>query len=142
MRKLVLCLALSLPGLPALAAGELLEVWKSPYCGCCGEWVKHMEKAGFRAQVHEVQDVGAIRRKLGIPDALGSCHSARVAGYALEGHVPADDVRRLLREKPKALGLTVPGMPPSSPGMDQPGKHPYETLLLGKDGKRQVWARH
>ncbi|KAF7600224.1 MAG: metal-binding protein [Candidatus Dactylopiibacterium carminicum] len=144
MKKSVMALLLLLGSLGAWAAGPVLEVWKSPYCGCCGKWVEHMQKAGFVAKVHEVQDVSAQRKALGIPDSLGSCHTAKVGGYVLEGHVPAQDVQRLLREKPKAVGLAVPGMPPASPGMDLPmtGDRSYETLLVQSDGKTRRFALH
>lgn len=117
--------------------GPLVEVWKSPTCGCCKDWVAHMQDNGFRVTVHETGNVAA-RARLGIPNELGSCHTARVEGYAIEGHVPAGDVRRLLREKPKAIGLAVPGMPIGSPGMDGPEyggrKDPYDVLLVRSNG--------
>lgn len=110
-----------------------VEVWKSPTCGCCKDWVAHMEAHGFEVRVHETGNT-AMRARLGIPEALGSCHTALVGGYALEGHVPAQDVQRLLKEKPAALGLAVPGMPIGSPGMDGPvyggRQDPYDVLLL------------
>lgn len=142
-RKLTLCLTLPLAALGvAQAAAPVVEVWKTPSCGCCGKWVDHMKQAGFALKVHDVPETASHRKAAGIPEALGSCHTARVAGYALEGHVPASDVKRLLREKPKALGLAVPGMPPNSPGMDLPSTTPYETRLIGTDGKSSVYATH
>ena len=119
-----------------------LEMYKSPYCGCCGKWAEHLQKNGFEVVTYEVKDVPAMRKKLGIPDRLGSCHSAKVGNYVFEGHVPASDIRRLLKEKPKALGLAVPGMPPGSPGMDVPNSPPYETLLVQADGSTQTFAKH
>lgn len=119
-----------------------LEMYKSPYCGCCGKWAEHLQKSGFQVVTHEVEDVPAMRKKLGIPDRLGSCHSAKVGNYVFEGHVPATDIQRLLKEKPKALGLAVPGMPPGSPGMDIPNSPPYETLLVQADGSTQTFAKH
>jgi len=97
-----------------------VEVFKSPYCGCCGAWVAHMKAAGFDVKVTQVTDTTAARKRLGLSDAFGSCHTATVAGYVLEGHVPAAEVKRLLASKPPALGLAVPGMPPSSPGIRPP----------------------
>ena len=133
--------------IPALAAGSTrLEVWKSPTCGCCGDWIAHMREAGFTIETHDVGNAGA-RSRLGLPAHYGSCHTAVVEGYVIEGHVPAADVARLLREKPRALGLAVPGMPVGSPGMDGPEyggrKDPYDTLLveLGGGGHR-VFAAH
>jgi len=124
--------------LPALAAPARtpMEVWKDPNCGCCKDWVELMEKAGFAVTVHDTGN-SAVRAKLGLPQRLGSCHTALVGGYLLEGHVPAADVRRLLKEKPKALGLAVPGMPVGSPGMDGPEyggrKDAYDVLLVSKN---------
>ena len=123
----------------------LVEVWKDPNCGCCHDWVKHLEASGF---VVKVNDIGneAMRAKLGVPQKLGSCHTALVGGYAIEGHVPAADIRRLLKDKPAAIGLTVPGMPVGSPGMD--GKiygdrrDPYDVLLVLKSGDTRVFASY
>jgi hypothetical protein len=92
--------------------------------------------------VHMVEDTSAKRRELGVPEALGSCHTAKVGGYAIEGHVPASDIRRLLAEKPKARGLTAPGMPAGSPGMDVPNSPPYDVLLIAPDASTTVYARH
>ena len=129
---------------PAVLAQEatLVEVWRSPTCGCCGEWVKHLQKNGFATRVHMVEDTGPVRRAAGLPDRLGSCHTARVNGYVIEGHVPASDIRRLLAQKPKALGLTAPGMPAGAPGMDIPNSPPYEVLLVKDDGSTSLYKRH
>lgn len=130
---------------PALAAPVLpqVEVFKSPYCGCCGAWVEHMKAAGFDVKVTQVTDTTAARKRLGLSDTYGSCHTATVSRYVLEGHVPAAEVKRLLASKPSALGLAVPGMPPSSPGMEVPGrKDPYEVLLIDKQGKSSVFANY
>lgn len=120
----------------------LVKVWKSPTCGCCGKWIKHMQGAGFRVEVTDVADVEPIKVANGVPPKLASCHTALVGGYVIEGHVPASDVRRLLKEKPGILGLAAPGMPPGSPGMDVPGSPPFEVLAFGKDGKPVVYATH
>ncbi|MCO5118858.1 MAG: DUF411 domain-containing protein [Burkholderiaceae bacterium] len=133
------------PTLPALAAPALptVEVFKSPYCGCCTAWVDHIKAAGFAVKVNMVDDTTAVRERLGMPHVYGSCHTATVDGYALEGHVPAAEVRRLLAQRPAAVGLAVPGMPASSPGMDVPGRNdPYEVLLIDKRGGRSVFARY
>jgi len=119
-----------------------VEVFKSPSCGCCGKWVAHMQQAGFRVTVQEVRDVSAKRRELGMPERYGSCHSARVGAYLVEGHVPAQDVKRLLAERPAAVGLAVPSMPPASPGMEGPRAVPYDTLLVRADGGAGTFARH
>jgi hypothetical protein len=119
-----------------------VEVFKSPYCGCCGKWVEHLRQAGFEVKVWDAADVPAARKKLSMPDRLSSCHTAKVAGYVVEGHVPARDIQRLLADKPKALGLAVPSMPPGSPGMENPRPIAYETLLVQADGSTSVYARH
>ena len=122
-------------------APTLIEVWKSPQCGCCGEWVKHLQKNGFATKVSNVLDTAEARRAAKIPEVLASCHTARIGGYSLEGHVPAEDIRRLLAQKPKAIGLAVPGMPQSAPGMDIPGQA-YEVLLVALDGRASVYRRY
>lgn len=121
----------------------LVEIWRSPTCGCCGEWVKHLQAAGFATKVTMVEDTSAARKAAGIPEKLGSCHTAKVGGYALEGHVPAREVKRLLKEKPKAVGLAVPGMPMGSPGMEQGSiRQPYDVLLVQRDGGTAVYERY
>ena len=138
--KLLAVLAASLTGFPALTnaatAKTPMEVWKDPSCGCCKDWILLMEQNGFDVKVHEVGNNG-VRAQLSLPQRLGSCHTALVGGYLIEGHVPAADVRKLLKEKPKALGITVPGMPVGSPGMDGPEygnrKDPYDVLLVTKN---------
>ncbi len=135
--------AATLIATPSWAKEEaLVEVWKGAQCGCCTKWVKHLEKNGFATKVHTVPDAAPYGRKLGIPDRLRSCHTATVGGYSIEGHVPASDIRRLLAEKPKAVGLAAPGMPAGSPGMDVAGSPPYEVLLVGHDEKTTLFARH
>jgi hypothetical protein len=134
---------------PAWAAAQApsvhVEVWKSPTCGCCKDWITHMEKSGFRFTVHEVGNT-AMRQRMKIPMALGSCHTAVIGRYAIEGHVPARDVQRLLKEKPEAIGLTVPGMPVGSPGMDGPEyggrQDPYDVLLIAMDGSTRVFSSY
>jgi hypothetical protein len=134
---------LLLPAAAVFAQGApKVEVFKNASCGCCGGWAEHMRQNGFQVTTHDVADVPAERKKLGMPDRLGSCHTAKVAGYVIEGHVPASDIRRLLKEKPKALGLAVPSMPPGSPGMESPRPIPYDTLLVARDGTTRVFASH
>jgi hypothetical protein len=123
-------------------AATQVEVFKSPSCGCCGKWLEHLQQNGFQVSIREVNDVPAARKKLGMPDQLGSCHTARVGDYVIEGHVPAADIQRLLKEKPQVLGLAVPAMPPGSPGMETAKPVPYETLLVQADGSTRVFARH
>lgn len=130
-----------IPGAEAQRALPMVTVYKNPSCGCCGEWVKHMQASGFRVETHEVADVAPIRRKFGVPEALASCHTAVVAGYAIEGHVPAEDIKRLLREKSKVKGLSVPGMVVGSPGMETGPPQRYETIAFG-EGESKTFARH
>ena len=120
----------------------VVEVYKSAQCGCCKAWAEHLQKNGFTVILHDVGDVPAARKKLGMPSQYGSCHTAKAGQYLVEGHVPAADIKRMLREQPKAIGLAVPSMPPGSPGMESEAPVPYETLLIGKDGKASVYARH
>jgi hypothetical protein len=123
-------------------AQPVVEVWKDRNCGCCGEWVKHLEANGFVVKVNNVGN-NAARARLGIPAALGSCHTAEVSGYAIEGHVPAVDIKRLLVEQPSAIGIAVPGMPIGSPGMEQGGRRdPYDVLLVAKGGSTRIFQSH
>ena len=125
------------------AAAATIEVVKSPYCGCCTHWVDYLRRSGFEVRVVETEDVTPTARRLGVPDDLRSCHTASIGGYAIEGHVPVEDIRRLLAERPDAVGLAVPGMPIGSPGMEQGNvRQPYATVLIMRDGRRQVFARH
>jgi len=133
--------ALALP-LAACAAQPVIEVYKTATCGCCKEWVKHLEANGFKVKTQDVEDTSGYREKFGIPSEYGSCHTGRVSGYALEGHVPAGEIKRLLAEKPKARGLAVPGMPMGSPGMEGGRKDPYEVLLVKDGGKASVYQRY
>lgn len=139
--SLLVILALG-PGAAWAQSGAQVEVFKSPSCGCCGKWVEHLRASGFAVQTHDVGDVASERRRLGMPERFGSCHTAKVGGYLIEGHVPAADIVRLLKEKPQALGLAVPSMPPGSPGMESPRPIPYQTLLVGADGSSRVFASH
>jgi hypothetical protein len=127
------------------ASGPLIEVWKDPNCGCCRDWIQHLQDNGFRVQSFDTGN-SAIRQRLGMPTRLGSCHTARVDGYVIEGHVPATDIQRLLRERPSALGLAVPGMPVGSPGMDGPAyggrRDPFDVLLVRRDGSTRTYASY
>lgn len=126
----------------AYAAGPVIEVYKSETCGCCGEWVKHLEANGFTVNAKNVSNPSDYRKKFGIPQEFGSCHTGHIQGYAIEGHVPAADIKRLLAKKPKAKGLAVPGMPMGSPGMEGSHKDPYDVLLIKANGKHSVFAKH
>jgi len=119
-----------------------IEVFKSASCGCCGEWIKHLRQNGFEVTSHDVDDVPAARKKLGMPDRFGSCHSAKIGLYVIEGHVPAADIKRLMKLQPQALGLAVPSMPPGSPGMESSKPMRYDTFLVQRDGTTSVFASH
>jgi hypothetical protein len=136
---------LPLAGMAATPKGIDMEVWKDPSCGCCKDWIALMEQAGFSVRVSDIGNKG-VRARLGLPASLGSCHTARVGRYVVEGHVPAREIKRLLRDKPDALGLTVPGMKVGSPGMDGPAyqgrKDPYDVLLVRRDGSTSVYQSY
>ena len=121
-----------------------VQVYKSPTCGCCANWVTHLQKAGFTTRVTETDDVASIKRQRGVPARVQSCHTAVVDGYVIEGHVPAADVQRLLKERPPVVGIAVPGMPIGSPGMEVPGQKPqaYDVVAFDKQGQTRVFASH
>lgn len=128
--------------LPAQAASKV-QVYKNPSCGCCTAWVDHLKAAGFTVDVTEVDDTAPVRKRLGMPDRLAGCHTGIVEGYALEGHVPAADVKRLLASKPQAVGLAVPGMPVGSPGMEYGDrKDRYQVILVDRKGRETVFATY
>jgi hypothetical protein len=143
-RRLALAFApLALLACAGNAAAATLAVTKTATCGCCAPWVEHMKKAGFTVTVRNVEDVGPTARSLNVPAKLRSCHTAEIEGYAIEGHVPAADVKRLLAERPKAAGLAVPGMVMGSPGMEHGDhKEPYQVILFDKAGNTKVFAAH
>ena len=130
--------------LALLAAGlPVVDVYKSPSCGCCNDWIKHLEANGFKVRAHDTDDVVMHKYRLGVPPGYGSCHTAQMGGYLVEGHVPVREIKRLLKEKPKARGLTVPGMPIGSPGMEQGARRdPYEVLLVLPDGGIRTYAHY
>lgn len=141
---------LGLAALVAVAAGAArpapppvaVTVYKSPSCGCCSKWVDHMRKEGFTVTVNDVDDVTPFKREVGVPEKLESCHTAVVEGYVVEGHVPAADVRRLLAERPKVVGLAVPGMVTGSPGMEGGTPEPYDVVSFDARAKSAVFAKH
>jgi len=146
MKRLAIALAVvSILGSTAPVFAEELPamtVWKTPSCGCCGNWVKHMRAAGFEVRVENVDDLGPVKRLAAVPEKLQSCHTARVGRYTVEGHVPASDILRLLKERPNAVGLAVPGMPSGSPGMENGDHDPYEVLMLKRDGETAVFSSY
>jgi hypothetical protein len=137
----------SKPAKPAPQAASVkpfMTVYKTPTCGCCGKWVEYMRAAGFDVEVQDLNDLSAIKKKLGVPQEMSTCHTAKVGRYVLEGHVPVEPVRRLLKERPTTIiGLAVPGMPWGSPGMEVPGAqtHPYSVLTFDSTGRTTVFER-
>lgn len=151
-RAFILQTAVTVCGLSAgMAAADstqgkpVIEVWKTSSCGCCKDWLRHLEAEGFKVKVHDVSDAVKTerRRRMGLADKFGSCHTGLVQGYVIEGHVPARDIHRLLQAKPQALGLAVPGMPIGAPGMNGPEyggrKDPYDVLLVQRSGTSAVF---
>ena len=131
---------------PVVAAAQfpLMVVHKTPWCGCCGDWVENMENAGFQVEIHDMEDLGPVKDRLGVPYAKGSCHTTEIGGYMVEGHVPAEDIKRLLQEKPDAVGLVLPGMPMGSPGMESPDarQQPFTVELVRRDGTTEPFSNH
>jgi len=148
IHTLMLVLAALLVAHPTRVGAEpppaVIEVYKSPTCGCCGKWVEHLRAHGFTVRATDTAAMDEVRAKYGVPRTLRSCHTALVAGYVIEGHVPAADVQRLLRERPAVAGLAVPGMPIGSPGMEAPGgkTEPYDVIAFDKDGRSRAFATH
>jgi len=144
MNKWIAALAL-LAATGAMAAEPLPQVlmYKDPNCGCCGAWAEHLEANGFRVKTVATNDMESVKRRFAVPQRLTSCHTAKVGNYVVEGHVPASAIRRLLREKPALAGVSVPGMPLGSPGMEVPGKKdPYDVVGFDKAGKTAVYESH
>jgi hypothetical protein len=130
--------------LQAAPASDVVQVYKSPTCGCCVEWIEHLKEHGFTVEVIDQPDMFAVKNELGLPRELASCHTARVAGYLVEGHVPAQDIRRLLEDRPQLAGLAVPGMPVGSPGMEVEGQpaDEYDVVAFDASGTTSIWASY
>jgi hypothetical protein len=126
---------------PPADATEVM-VYKSPACGCCSAWAEHMRAAGFEVREVDREDMRSVKAELGVQPGVESCHTAVVGGYVVEGHVPAREVIRLLREEPPVAGLAVPGMPVGSPGMEGPREESYQVLTFDGEGNTTVWSRH
>ncbi|HMM85871.1 DUF411 domain-containing protein [Azohydromonas sp.] len=135
----------TLPVVTAAAPLPTMQVWKSPTCGCCKDWIAILEREGLKVQTFDEGNTAA-RARLGLPMKYGSCHTALIGGYVVEGHVPVREIRRLLAEKPDAVGIAVPGMPLGSPGMDGPEyggrRDAYDVVLVKRDGSATVWASY
>lgn len=138
--------ALAAPGSAAVAMNpadsSLITVYKTPTCGCCALWVDHMRANGFRVAVTDVAQLAPVKQTHGVPSDVATCHTGKIGGYFVEGHVPAEDVRRLLRERPDIIGIAVPGMPQGSPGMEGGSVEKYDVIAISRDGSRKVWATH
>ena len=130
------------PATSPVAGEPTLVVYKTPTCGCCKGWVSKMEKAGFKVEVHDLDDLAATKHAAGVPDELQACHTARIGGYVVEGHVPAADIRRMLAERPDIAGIATPGMPMGSPGMEGAYKDRYDVMTFGGNGRSTVFASH
>ena len=144
-RRLLIMLAagpLALATMRMASAAPEASVIKLVDCGCCDLWAEHLRRNGFAVSVRAVRDLAPVRAKYGIPNVFGTCHMALVEGYAIEGHVPAADIHRLLRSKPKVAGLAVPGMPAGSPGMEGPRRDPYDVLTFERNGATKVYAHY
>lgn len=126
----------------AQSSGPLISVFKTPTCSCCGNWVEHLKANGFAVKVQDVDSTAAYRKRYRVPQGMESCHTAVVNGYAIEGHVPATDIKRLLKERPKLLGLAVPGMPLGSPGMEGARNDAYSVLGFDERGHTSVYSRY
>ena len=126
----------------AKPARPAITVYKDPNCGCCTKWLDHLRKHGFKVIAHDTAGMDEVKSSMGVPSDLHSCHTGVVNGYVIEGHVPAADIRKLLKDKPKVLGLAVPGMPMGSPGMEGPTRDKYETMAFQRNGKSRIYARH
>ncbi len=142
MRNLFVIGLLACLTMPAWA-GPTIEVYKSPTCGCCNKWIDHLKQNGFNVVSRDVDDVVPYKYRYGVPYGMGSCHTARVAGYTIEGHVPAREIKRLLAQRPKgARGLVVPGMPQGSPGMEGTQSDIYEVMLFDGRGRTSTYANY
>jgi hypothetical protein len=135
-RSALVAIASLLQAGAAVAAEPWITVHKDPTCGCCSGWVQHLQDAGFVTKVLDTRDIDAVKKRLGVPDDLAACHTAEVAGYIIEGHVPAAALKRFLAEKPNAKGLAVPGMPIGSPGMEGGRPEKYDVVLFGQNSRR------
>ncbi|RUO98956.1 DUF411 domain-containing protein [Hyphomicrobium sp.] len=145
-RREMLRLMAAVPVLLATNAGAnplpVIEVYKNPSCGCCGRWVQHLKSNGFIANINEAPDMSTIKARFRVPQDLASCHTAIIAGYVIEGHVPAHAIRRLLAERPQALGLAVPGMPVGSPGMEGSSHEAFDVFLFTSEGSKKVFEHY
>jgi len=127
---------------PVAMAANAIDVYRDPSCGCCGAWMAYLRTQGYVVTVHENQPMAAVKTRFGVPADATSCHTALIDGYVIEGHVPVEDIRRLLAEHPDARGLAAPGMPIGSPGMEMGAPEHYDVVLIGRDGSSRIFASH
>ncbi|MEO7072134.1 MAG: DUF411 domain-containing protein [Rhodanobacter sp.] len=127
---------------PLVIATNAITVYHDPACGCCVEWIHYLQAKGYAVTTHDDQSMAAVKTRLGVPRDAASCHTAVIDGYVIEGHVPVEDIRRLLAERPDARGLAAPGMPMGSPGMQMGPPERYAVVLIGRDGSSRVFATH
>lgn len=131
------------PAVWAAPDSLVVDVYKSPSCGCCSKWIDHLKANGFTVRSHDTDNVAQHKHRLGVPSGYGSCHTAEIGGYVVEGHVPARDIKRLLKERPRARGLVVPAMPVGSPGMEEGNrKDPYDVFLVNRNGSTRTYAQY
>ena len=145
LHKLMFALLLLFGAVGLAQAAEEVDVYRAEGCDCCGKWAEYLKKNGFKVRVHNLASsrLSQMKAEAGVGEKYASCHTAKVQGYVIEGHVPAGDVKRLLKDRPQALGLSVPGMPIGSPGMEMGDtREPYDVLLLKRDGSASVYAKH
>ena len=145
MKNLVATLLIGSLAQASWAAPEIpvIDVYKNPTCGCCNKWIEHLKANGFGVRSYDTDNVAQHKARLGVPPGYGSCHTAEVDGYVIEGHVPAREIKSLLKEKPRARGLVVPGMPVGSPGMEADGrKDPYKVFLVNRNGSTQTYVQY
>lgn len=141
--RTLLMLGMATPAAWAAPVAPVIDVYKSPTCGCCSKWVEHLKVNGFTVRSHDTQNVVAHKVRLGVPAGYGACHTAQVKGYLVEGHVPAKEIKRMLKAKPQTRGLAVPAMPMGSPGMETSGpKDSYEVFMVNRDGTTQSYAHY
>ncbi|MGH1482038.1 MAG: DUF411 domain-containing protein [Geminicoccales bacterium] len=143
-RRVFLALSAAVAATPSRFASAdglpIIQVFKSPTCGCCSMWVDHLTESGFKVEAKDVADLDAVKQMAGVPRHLQACHTAVVDGYTIEGHTPADAIKKLLAERPAVKGLAVPGMPAGSPGMPSPTPEPYEVIAFGEAGEHRFMS--
>lgn len=142
LSAILLATASAKPAEATTSPSPIVTVYKDPNCGCCKKWIEYLKKNGYRVDLHDTQKLDDVKKGLGVPASLGGCHTALISGYIIEGHVPVEDIARLLKTKPKIAGLAAPGMPAGSPGMEGPPPAHYQVMAFTRSGKSTVFANH